>query len=119
ATLNAATLLASALATNSICPSGVRLRLLGVFPTGAAGYSEQAIVSSPLPFATSSTLTFVELAQATNSVLPSAERTISVGCFSVGQVSMTLRSSRLTTATAALFHRLTKRSLPPGSATQA
>src|SRR5262249_37266337 len=100
-------------------PSGVRLRLFGVLPTGAVGYREQERVSRPLPVVVSSTLTFVELAQATNSVLPSAVRAISVGCFSVGQVARTFCSVRSTTATVALFHRLTYSRLPVGSTLQA
>src|ERR1043165_5950887 len=68
ATLKTARLLLSALATKRICPSGVRLRLFGVLPAGAVEYSAQLIVSSPLPFAVSITLTRVELAQATNRV---------------------------------------------------
>ena len=42
--LNTARLLASAFATNSIAPSGVIVRLFGVLPFGAVGYSEHAIV---------------------------------------------------------------------------
>src|SRR4051812_6041323 len=84
-TLKTATLLASALVTNSSCPSGVSARLLGVLPAGALGYSAQLMVWSPLPLSASSTLTRVELAQATYRALPSADRAISVGCLSVSQ----------------------------------
>src|SRR5438105_3956346 len=85
-TLKTARLLLSALATNNSLPSGVRLRLLGVFPEGAAGNRAQLIVSSDLPFReTSSTLTAVELEHDTNSVAPSGVRAISVGWLSVGQ----------------------------------
>src|SRR5262249_48284779 len=95
--------------TNSSWPSGVRLRLLGVLPDGAAGYRAQWIVSSALPsLATSSTLTFVELAHATKSRLPSGDKAISVGWPSGGQVPLTLPPSRSMTATADLPHRLTK-----------
>src|SRR3954464_5654093 len=88
ATLNRARLLASALATRSTWPSGVRLRLPGVFPLGASGYRAQLMVSSGLPSReTSSTLTRVELAQATKRVLPSGDRAISVGWLPVGQVA--------------------------------
>src|SRR6266542_1826584 len=87
-TLNTARLLASALATKSSEPSGVRQRLLGVLPAGAAGYRAQAMVCRSLPVAVSSTLTLVELAQATKRVLPSGARTISVGWDSVGQVAV-------------------------------
>src|SRR5262249_42546005 len=107
ATLKTARLLASALATNSTCPSGVRHRLLGVLPTGADGYSEQRIVSRPLPLFASRTLTRVELAQATYSVRPSGDSTISVGCCSVGHAAAVFPLSRSMTATSALFHRLT------------
>src|SRR5262245_18300362 len=119
ATLNTARLFVSALATKSIFPSGVRLRLLGVFPDGAVGYSAHEIVSSPLPVLASSTLTLVELAQATNSVFPSGARAISVGCLSVGQLAATFPFSRSTTATAPWTHRLTNSRLPPGSGRQA
>src|SRR5438874_4370833 len=102
ATLKTARLLASALATNRT-PSGVRLRLLGVLPAGALGYREQEMVSNALPFATSSTQTFVELAQATKRVLPSVDKVISVGCFSVGQVARSRFSARSITPTAERF----------------
>src|SRR5262249_49699488 len=119
ATLKTATLLLSALATNSIWPAGVRHRLLGGLPTAAAGYSAQAIVSRPLPVSASRTLTRVELAQATNSVLPSGARVISVGCFSVGQAATGFFWSRSMTATAAWFHRLTNSRLPSAAGRQA
>src|SRR5437764_12655982 len=89
ATLKTAMLFASALATKSISPSGVRQRLFGVLPLGAFGYKEHEIVCNPRPSAGSRTLTFVELAQATYSALPSARIAISVGCFSVAQVAVT------------------------------
>src|SRR4051794_8064415 len=89
ATLKTARLLASALATKRISPSGVRHRLDGVLPDGAAGYRAQLIVSTGLPSAASRTLTRVELAQATYSVLPSGDRAISVGWLSVFQVETT------------------------------
>src|SRR3954451_20500158 len=82
-TLNTATLLASALATNSSAPSGVRHRLLGVLPGVGVAYSAQLIVSKPLPSSRRTTLTLVELAQATYSNLPSGDSAISIGCFSV------------------------------------
>src|SRR5579859_6671455 len=106
-TLNTATLLASALATNSISLSGVRHRLLGVLPGGASGYRPQDIVSSGLPDSVSRTLTRVELAQATKRCLPSEVSAISVGCFSVLQRPSTLPSRASTTATAASLQRLT------------
>src|SRR5437879_6927970 len=84
-TLKTARLLASALATNSSLPSGVRLKLLGVLPAGASGYREADRVCKDFPLLASSTLTFVELAQAMNRVLPSGDRTISVGWLSVFQ----------------------------------
>src|SRR5262249_55549344 len=99
ATLNTARLLASALATNSICPSGVKHKLLGVLPAGADGYRAQLIVSSALPSLLSRTLTLVELAQATYRVLPSGDRTISVGWLSVFQVPVTLFVVRSMTLT--------------------
>ncbi len=118
-TLKTARLLASALATNSRSPPGVRHRLLGVLPDGAPGYRAQLIVSSASPlWAASRTLTCVELEQATKSVLPSGARAISVGWLWVFQVATTLPSSRSMTATAAWPHRLTKTRLPLGSARQ-
>jgi hypothetical protein len=78
-TLKTARLLLSALATKRIWPSGVRARLLGVLPLGAAGYKAQLIVSSPLPAAKSMTLTRVEFEHATNNVFSPGPRTISVG----------------------------------------
>src|ERR1700733_10603284 len=114
ATLSTARLLASALATNNIWPSGVRARLFGVLPDGADGYRAQLIVSSALPFSASRTLTRVELAQATYRVLPSGDSTISVGWLSVFQVAVTLPASRSTTATAEPAHRLTSSRLPSG-----
>src|SRR4051812_41431725 len=103
ATLKTARLLASALATNSNSPSGVRARLFGVFPFGACGYSEQAIVWCPFPVAGSRTLTFVELAHATYRASPFGDSTISVGCSAVGHVAVTAFLSRSITATAARF----------------
>src|SRR5262245_56912298 len=88
-TWKTATLLASALARNSTCPSGVRLTLLGVLPGGTLGCRAQLIVSIHWPLSASSTLTRVELAQATNRCLPSGDRSISVGCFSVFHDSTT------------------------------
>src|SRR5262249_38755760 len=64
-TLKTATLFASALATNSIWPFGVRARLFGVLPLGALGYRAHAMVSRFLPSARRMTLTLVELAHAT------------------------------------------------------
>src|SRR6478672_7041219 len=116
ATLSTAMLLASALATKSTSPSGVRARLLGVLPLGAPGYRAQWMVCNPLPVAVSSTLTFVELAQATKSASPLGESTISVGCSAVGHVCTTAFFSRSMTATAARAHSETKARLPPGSA---
>ena len=119
ATLKTATLLASALATNSSWPSGDRHKLLGVLPDGALGCRAQSIVCSGLPsFVTSRTLTRVELAQDTYSVLPSGDRAISVGWLSVGQTAATRSLSRSSTATPDLPHRLTNRRLPPGSGRQ-
>src|SRR5438105_1920233 len=66
-TLKTATLLASALVTNSSSPPGVSARLFGVLPLGAFGYRAQLIVSSGLAVARSMTLTWVELLHATNS----------------------------------------------------
>src|ERR1700694_5275995 len=102
-TLNTARLLASALATKSIRPSGVRARLLGVLPDGASGCRAQRSVSSGLPSCPASrTLTFDELEQAMNSVLPSGANVISVGCDSVGHVPTTFACTGSMTATAAL-----------------
>src|SRR5215211_1170179 len=111
-TLNTARLLASALATNSTSPSGVRHRLLGVLPDGALGYSAQWIVSADCPVAVSSTLTRVELAQLTYSSLPSGDRAISVGWLSVFHVAVTFAPARSTTATPEPPHSDTNSRLP-------
>src|SRR5262245_45627432 len=117
-TLMRATLLASALATISTSPSGVRHRLEGVLPAGDDGYSAQWIVSTGLPSAASSTSTRVELAQATYSVLPSGDSAISVGWLSVFHVASRRSLVRSMTATAAVPHRLTNRRLPSLSGRQ-
>src|SRR5579875_537348 len=119
ATPKTATLLASALATNSSWPSGDKHRLLGVLPDGAWGYRAQSIVCSGLPSrSTSRTQTRVELAQETYSVLPSGVRAISVGWLSVGQTAAMRSLSRSITATLDLPHKLTNSRLLPGSGKQ-
>src|SRR2546421_578969 len=72
----------------------------------------------PWRVAVSRTLTCVEFEQATYRVFPSGLRTISVGWRSVAQVPAIVFAARSMTATAALFHRLTNRRFPPGSARQ-
>src|SRR5262249_6347992 len=111
-------LLLFAFPTKSSEPSGVRQRLLGVFPAGAPGKRAHEIVCSVLPLAVSSTLTLVELAQATKSILPSGERTISVGWRSVSQVATTAFFSRSMTATADFNQSVVHTRFPRGSARQ-
>src|SRR5262245_6818571 len=87
ATLNTATLLASALATNSIWPSGEMDKLDGVLPLGPRGCNAQLSVCSVLPLLGSRTVIAVELAHATYKAFSSLRKAISVGCDAVGQRS--------------------------------
>src|SRR5512135_2717316 len=64
-TFTTATLFVSALAMNSIDPSGERLKELGVLPAGAFGAIAVPIVSTDLPASASKTETELRLALAT------------------------------------------------------
>src|SRR5262249_24012746 len=100
-TWTTARLLVLALATNSIDPSGERVRELGVLPEGALGSMAVPIVSIGLPAAVSMTVTVLRLALATYRIFPWRAMTISFGCSCVGQVPMAWKDAVSTTATAA------------------
>src|SRR2546421_1561310 len=106
-TSKTATLLLSALATNSVFPSGASARLFGVEPGGKPGYNEAIRVSSGFPVSVSITVTLFRAALATYKIFPYVVRNISQGCSWVGQRVTSWLAFKSMTATEACAQRLT------------